>query len=206
MTILSPSLNLHTLGVAALLVISVGCTTDNIKESNNTQSPQTTHSNSETVNKARKPVQTEDYRIAYINATKVFDESPQYQAARNQLHSEFHTRENALLTEKKQIKQLEEKLRRNNSMMGESEIKDLEYDIQSRKRKLNNAQKAFREDLSSRQNEEYKKLRQQILEVVRVIGNAERFDLILADDVVYYNKRIDISNLVLEKLREQIGQ
>jgi outer membrane protein len=206
MTILSPSLNLHTLGVAALLVISVGCTTDNIKESNNTQSHQPTHSSSETENKARKPLQAEDYRIAYVNATKVFEESPQYQAARNQLHSEFHTRENALLTEQKQIKQLEEKLRRNNSMMGESEIKDLEYDIQSRRRKLNYAQKAFREDLNSRQNEEYKKLRQQIREVVREIGNAESFDLILAGGVVYYNKRIDISNLVLDKLREQIGQ
>jgi outer membrane protein len=206
MTILSPSLNLHTLSVAVLLVISVGCTTDNIKESNTTQSHQPTQSSSEIENKARKPLQAEDYRIAYVNATKVFEESPQYQAARNQLHSEFYTREIELLTEQKQIKQLEEKLHRNNSMTGESEIKQIEYDIQSRRRKLNNAQKAFREDLNSRQNEEYKKLRQQIREVVREIGNAESFDLILADGVVFYNKRIDISNLVLDKLREQIGQ
>lgn len=144
----------------------------------------------------------EDYRIAFVNATKVFEESPQYQAARDRLQTEFSRREKELLSEQKQLKQLEEKLQRDGSVMSESEVKRLERDILSRGRKLKNAQTEFREDLNLRQNEEFKKLRQQVREVIQEVGKAEKIDLIVSDGVVYFSKKIDISDLVLEKLRK----
>jgi outer membrane protein len=97
-------------------------------------------------------------------------------------------------------------LQRDGSVMSESETKHLEGDILNRSRKLQNAQTKFLEDLNLRQNEEYKKLRQQIREVIKEIGIAESIDLILSDGVVYFSKKIDISDLVLEKLKGQIRQ
>jgi outer membrane protein len=144
----------------------------------------------------------EDYRIAFVNATKVFEESPQYKVAREQLQTEFSRRENDLLASQKQLKQLEEKLQRDGSVMSESEVKRLERDILSRTRKLKNAQTEFREDLNLRQNEEFKKLRQQVREVIQKVGKSEKIDLIVSDGVVYFSKKIDISDLVLEKLRQ----
>ena len=147
------------------------------------------------------PLYAEDYRIAFVNATKVFEESPQYQAARDRLQTEFSRREKELLSEQKQLKQLEEKLQRDGSVMSESELKRLERDILSRSRKLKNSQTEFRDDLNLRQNEEFKKLRQQVREVIQEVGKAENIDLIVSDGVVYFSKKIDISDLVLEKLR-----
>jgi outer membrane protein len=147
-------------------------------------------------------LQAEEYRIAFVNATKVFEESPQYQKARDRLQTEFSRREKELLSEQKQLKQLEEKLRRDGSVMSESEVKRLERDILSRSRKLKNAQTEFREDLNLRQNEEFKKLRQQVREVIQEVGKEEKIDLIVSDGVVYFSKKIDISDLVLEKLRK----
>jgi outer membrane protein len=144
----------------------------------------------------------ENYRIAFVNATKVFEESPQYQVARDRLQTEFSRREKELLSEQKQLKQLEEKLQRDGSVMSESEVKRLERDILSRSRKLKNSQTEFREDLNLRQNEEFKKLRQQVREVIQEVGKAEKIDLIVSDGVVYFSKKIDISDLVLEKLRK----
>jgi outer membrane protein len=144
----------------------------------------------------------EEYRIAFVNATKVFEESPQYQKARDRLQTEFSRREKELLSEQKQLKQLEEKLRRDGSTMSESEVKRLERDILSRSRKLKNAQTEFREDLNLRQNEEFKKLRQQVREVIQEVGKEEKIDLIVSDGVVYFSKKIDISDLVLKKLRK----
>jgi outer membrane protein len=148
----------------------------------------------------------EDYRIAFVNATKVFEESPQYQAARDRLQTEFSRREKELLSEQKQLKQLEEKLQRDGSVMSESEVKRLERDILSRSRSLKNSQTEFREDLNLRQNEEFKKLRQQVREVIQEVGKAEKIDLIVSDGVVYFSKKIDISDLVLEKLRNLKSQ
>ena len=145
----------------------------------------------------------EEYRIAFVNATKVFEESPQYQQARERLQTEFSRREKELLSEQKQLKQLEEKLQRDGTVMSESEVKRLERDILSRSRKLKNAQTEFREDLNLRQNEEFKKLRQQVREVIQEVGKEEKIDLIVSDGVVYFSKKIDISDLVLEKLRKR---
>jgi outer membrane protein len=144
----------------------------------------------------------EDYRIAFVNATQVFEESPQYKEARDRLQTEFSRREKELLSEQKQLKQLEEKLQRDGSVMSESEAKRLERDILNRSRKLKNSQTEFREDLNLRQNEEFKKLRQQVREVIQEVGKAEKIDLIVSDGVVYYSKKIDITDLVLEKLRQ----
>ncbi len=148
------------------------------------------------------PLMAEDYRIAFVNATKVFEESPQYKSARDRLQTEFTRREKELLSEQKQLKQLEEKLQRDGSVMSESEVKRLERDILSRSRKLKNSQTEFREDLNLRQNEEFKKLRQQVREVIQEVGKSEKIDLIVSDGVVYFSKKIDISDQVLEKLRQ----
>ena len=144
----------------------------------------------------------EEYRIAFVNATQVFEESPQYKEARDRLQTEFSRREKELLSEQKQLKQLEEKLQRDGTVMSESEAKRLERDILNRSRKLKNSQTEFREDLNLRQNEEFKKLRQQVREVIQEVGKAEKIDLIVSDGVVYYSKKIDITELVLEKLRQ----
>jgi outer membrane protein len=148
-------------------------------------------------------VVAEEYRIGFVNATKVFEESPQYKDARERLQTEFSRREKDLLASQKQLKQLEEKLQRDGSVMSESEAKRLERDILSRSRKLKNAQTEFREDLNLRQNEEFKKLRQQVREVIREVGKSEKIDLIVSDGVVYFSQKIDISDKVLEKLRQQ---
>ncbi|MES9942295.1 MAG: OmpH family outer membrane protein [Candidatus Thiodiazotropha sp. 6PLUC2] len=148
----------------------------------------------------------EEYRIAFVNATKVFEESPQYKTARERLQTEFSRREKDLLASQKQLKQLEEKLQRDGSVMSESEVKRLERDILSRSRKLKNAQTEFREDLNLRQNEEFKKLRQQVREVIQEVGKSENIDLIVSDGVVYFSKKIDISEKVLEKLRNRTAE
>lgn len=143
----------------------------------------------------------EEYRIGFVNATKVFEESEQYKNARDRLQTEFSRREKDILSSQKQLKQLEDKLQRDGAVMSESEVKRLERDILSRRRKLKNAQTEFREDLNLRQNEEFRKLRTQIREVIQEVGKSEGIDLIVSDGVVYYSKKIDISDLVLKKLK-----
>lgn len=141
-------------------------------------------------------------RIAFVDATKVFEQSPQYEAARKNLESEFTRRDNDLLAKQKQLKKMEEKLNRDSAVMSESEVKRLKRDILARQRKLKNAQAEFREDFNLRRNEEFNKLRRQVAEVVRAVGKEESIDLIISDGVVYFSKRIDISEQVLERLRE----
>lgn len=152
------------------------------------------------------PAVAETYKIAYVDASKVFEESPQYEAARNSLKNEFTRRENEILAKQKQLKQLEDELARDSAVLGEGEIKRLERDILSRRRKVKALQDEFREDLTLRQNEEFNKLRRQVTEVVKEVGKSEDIDVILSDGVAYHSKRVDISELVLDRLKERFKQ
>jgi len=143
------------------------------------------------------------YKVGYVDATKVFEESPQYEEAREGLKSEFTRRENEILAKQKELKTLEDKLNRDGDVMSASELKKLEREIISMRRRVKNSQDEFREDLTIRQNEEFNKLRLQVSEVVRQVGKDGNFDLVLTDGVVYFSKRVDISDKVLETLRER---
>ena len=67
-------------------------------------------------------------RIAFVDATKVFEQSPQYEAARKSLESEFTRRDNDLVAKQKQLQKMEEKLARDAAVMSESELKRLKRD------------------------------------------------------------------------------
>jgi outer membrane protein len=141
--------------------------------------------------------------IGYVDATKVFEQSPQYEAARKSLESEFARRDSDLVAQQKQLKKLQDKLTQDGALMSDAEAKNLERDILSRRRQLKSAQDAFREDFNLRRNDEFNKLRRVVSEVVQEVGKEQGIDMIFTDGVVYASKRVDISDLILERLKEK---
>jgi outer membrane protein len=144
-----------------------------------------------------------ELKIGFVDLDKVLEQSPQLEAARNALQTEFSRRQQDLLDKQKQLEQLEEKLTRNSAVMGSNERDRLERDIISRRRTLKNELTAAQEDLNLRQSEEFNKLRRQVLEIVRNVSKGEQMDLVVSTGVVYSSKRIDLTDEVLERLRKE---
>lgn len=148
-------------------------------------------------------VPAQEFRIGVVNANKIVEESPQYDRVRKALESEFKRRNEDLVSQQKQLKQLEDKLSRDGDVMSAAEVKRLEQDIRSRRRKLNTTSDEYREDLNLRRNEEFNKLLRQVSEVVHQVGEEENIDVILSEGVVYASKRVDLTAQVLERLKAQ---
>jgi len=144
-----------------------------------------------------------EMRIGVVNANQIVEQSPQYDAVRKSLEAEFKRRDNDLVAKQKQVKTLEDKLARDGAVMSAAEIKRLEQDIRSRKRKIKSMADEFREDLNIRRNEEFNKLLRKVSEVVHQIGEQENIDLILSEGVVYASKRVNLTEKVLNRLRQQ---
>jgi len=144
-----------------------------------------------------------ELKIGYVDLDKVLEQSPQLEAARNALQSEFSRRQQDLLDKQKQLQQLEEKLTRNSAVMSSTERDRLEKDIISRRRTLKNELAAAQEDLNLRQSEEFNKLRRQVLEIVREVSKTKQMDLVLSTGVVYSSKRIELTDKVLDRLRKE---
>jgi len=144
-----------------------------------------------------------DYRIAVVDPNRVVEQSPQYEAARDALQSEVEERERTLREQQEQIASLQNKLERDGALMSESEVQRLQNDIRSRTRRLKYARDEFQEDFALRQNELRTKLGRQVQEVVVELAKEQKIDLILSDGIVYSNARIDISDLVIERLKAE---
>lgn len=148
-------------------------------------------------------ISAEEYVIAVIDPTRIVEQSPQYDAARGQLQQEVSDREQKLAQQQKQIVELQTALKRDAALMSEDEVQRLNTDISKRQRQLKYAEAELREDLSLRQNELRTKLAAQVEEVVAELAREENIDLILSEGLVYVGKRMDISEKVIQRLREK---
>ena len=146
-------------------------------------------------------VHAESYKIGVVDPNRVVERSPQYEAAGKALQAEVEERERSLRQQQEQITVLQGKLERDAALMSESEMQRLQNDIRSRSRKLKYAQDEFQEDLSLRQNELRTKLGKLVQEVVIELAKELGIDLVISEGLVYYSPRVDISDLVIERLK-----
>lgn len=149
---------------------------------------------------------TAELTIGVINPTWIVEQSPQYEAARGELQKEVQTREEQIVEQQKQIAKLQEKLERDGPLMSRDELDRLQNDIRVRDRKLKFAQSEFREELGLRQNELRAKLAKQVDEVVKELAKEKKIDLILSEGIVYFDKRIDLSQEVVKRLSKKAGR
>lgn len=143
-----------------------------------------------------------DFKVGVVDLNKVMEKSPQAEGISNSLKKEFQARDQDLVAKAKQLKQLEEKLSRDGAIMSTEEAKRLEKDIRARRRKLTTSRTEFREDANLRRNEAVNRLLRKVGEVVTQIGEEEQVDVILTDGVAYFNKRVDLTAKVLQRLEE----
>jgi outer membrane protein len=147
--------------------------------------------------------QAADYRIAVVDPNRIVEQSPQYEAAGAALQREVEERERILRDQQDQISALQGRLEREGALMSESEIQLLQNDIRSRTRKIKYARDEFQEDFALRQNELRTKLAVQVREVIVEVAKEEKIDLVISEGLVYFSPRIDISEQVIERLKQE---
>jgi outer membrane protein len=142
-------------------------------------------------------------KIAYVNTEKVVKKSPQSKAIMKKLEAEFKKRNDSLLSKRKKLKKLEEKLSKDRAVMSSSEIKNIEQDIRRQRRDLNTSSAEFREDLNLRRSEEINKLLRKISEVVKSLAKRDKIDVVISAGVAYASPAVDISEKVLTQLSKE---
>lgn len=143
-----------------------------------------------------------DTRIGFVNAGRVTSEAPQADAARANLEEEFGPRDRAISEEQETLRDMENRLNRDGAVMSESEQQRLQRDLVARQRELRRAEEEFREDFNMRRNEELGRLQRRIVETIDELAEAEDFDLIVSEGVIYASDRVDITDRVLERLQQ----
>lgn len=152
------------------------------------------------------PLWASDIRIAVVDPNRIIEESPQYAAIREQLLAELKEREAMLLAQQEDIDKLQRRLERDAALMSEAEIERLQNDIRARTRRLRYSREELQEDFALRKNELRTRLVKQVEEVVRQIAREREIDLILTEGVVYFSKRIDVSDEIIARLKQEFDE
>ena len=142
-------------------------------------------------------------KLGFVNTARILKEAPQAEEARKKLESEFAPRDNKIVEMQKNLKALEDRLSKDSDVMTDAEKKRLERQIISDKRDIKRSREEFTEDLNIRRNEELNKLQKLVYDTIVALAKEQQFDLILGDSVLYASKRIDVTDKVLEKLKNK---
>jgi len=147
-----------------------------------------------------------DLMIGVVNVPKLLEQSPQKAAADKVLEERFGARANDLRAEGEALKKLEERLQTDGATMSSTQKADLERELMDRGRELKRAQDNFREDLNFARNEEYGKVQRDVLQAIVRVSEEGKYDLVLTENVVYASQRVDITEKVLQQLRNMPKQ
>ena len=134
------------------------------------------------------------------------NQAPQAEAAREKLKNEFKSRDEKIVALQKDLKKLEDEISKNTAVISESVRKKNERKIVSLKRDIKRAKEEFNEDLNIRRNEELTKLQKKVYETIVALAKDKNYDVIFGDSVLYASKRVDLTEQVLEKLKNEFSQ
>jgi outer membrane protein len=147
--------------------------------------------------------QAADYKIGFVNTERLFREAAPAKRAQQKLEKEFAARDADIQKVSKQVRELQALLEKDGSTMSENERRNKERDLGNLSRDLQRAQREFREDLNLRRNEELASVQERANRVIQQIAEAEKFDLILQDPVVFASQKIDITEKVIKALADR---
>ena len=138
-------------------------------------------------------------KIGYLNANKIMNEAPQGISAFDMIKEEFADREEELRQTEKVLTEIQAEL---DNETDASKRRKLESEIREIRRDFDRGTLDFEEDFNYRRNEELANLQDLVSEVILDIARTENFDLIVQDPVVWASDNINITDKILNKLKE----
>ena len=147
--------------------------------------------------------QAADYKIGFVNTERLFREAAPAKRAQQKLEKEFAARDAEIQKLAKQVRDLQTRSRRTASRCPRPTAATRSATSPTCRATCSAAQREFREDLNLRRNEELASVQERANKVIQQIAEAEKFDLILQDPVVFASQRIDITEKVIKALADK---
>jgi outer membrane protein len=145
--------------------------------------------------------QAQELKIGYVNNERVLREAEPAKRAQAKLEAEFGKREKDLNDQNAALRAQAEKLDKDSPTLSEAEKTRRQRELVELDRDLQRKHREFQEDLTQRKNEELSSVSERALRTIKAIGDAEHYDLILQDQLVFYvSPRVDLTKKVIDAM------
>jgi len=143
------------------------------------------------------------HKLAFVNVSKILKSTPQVKAIEAVLKASYEKREAELNLREEHLNQLKKELKSQRNTQEVTKRTELERDILVKARRLKTARIEMEEDIALQKNEEMNRLRLLIAEVIESIAKEQNIDMVFEAGVVYISDRVDISDQILQRLKER---
>ncbi len=140
--------------------------------------------------------------IGVVDLSQVLKNSPQMKSAAEKLKKEFKPRQEKILSAQKTFQADQAKLKRNGSVMSESELEDAKNKLSDEGRDLQRMQEDYQQDIQTAQQQAMQGVLAQIDKIVQNIASKDHYDVIFQrNGVAYASSRVDITAEVIKALK-----
>ena len=145
-------------------------------------------------------------RVALVDMQRLLDSAPQMQQARARLTAEFTERDAELGEQRRRLAQMEQRLREQSLQLPDADAAALSREADTLRRSIERTQNRLRDDLAARNRAERDRVWDQLNDAVAQYARANDIDLVVPTPVLYASARIDITDRVLDLLRQQANE
>lgn len=143
------------------------------------------------------PSSAQEVKIGVVSLQAIVERAPQTKAVMDALRTEFAPREREIVAKQKEIEDLQAKVQKDLAVMGETERRNAEKNLRDLGREFERLRTEYQEDSNLRQNEEFGVLQRSVLKEVQDYAQAQGYDLIVGDGVLYVSSTVNITEDVL---------
>jgi len=146
------------------------------------------------------PAAAQEVKIGVVSLQAIVERAPQTKAVMDALREEFAPREREIVAKQKEIEDLQAKVQKDLAVMGETERRNAEKNLRDLGRDFERLRTEYQEDSNLRQNEEIGQLQRSVLKEVQDYAQAQGYDLIVGDGVLYVSNTVNITEDVLNSI------
>ena len=151
------------------------------------------------------PTQLMAQSIAYVDALRLIDESPQGKVEMQKLEEEFGVRRQDLQRRMDNFVAEEADLKKNSLLMTSEEVDSKLQELSELQRSLRREQEIYNNDYSRNRNQGIARLEEMITEVIFRVAREREIDLVL-QQVVYASSSIDLTDTILRELERMFEE
>ena len=144
-------------------------------------------------------------RIGYVDMQRLFAEAPQIEQVRADIDREFRPRNDALLADQERLEALEARLTDGSSTELSEPRQRLEREALNLRRSIERRRDDLAEELRFRTSAETRAIESTIEIAIRQVAEQAGYDLILTSPVAYASESIDVTDAILDWLREDMA-
>ncbi len=142
-------------------------------------------------------------KVGVVDMAYLFQHAPQAEAADRQLQQAIGPARQQMQEKQEEYEELAEQLERDSLVMDEQEQEELEARMQEIQREIQQMEHQFQQQLGQQQDRAMAEIQQLIAEVSEEVAAEQGFDLVVGQGVLYAADEVNLTDRVLERLRER---